>query len=68
MKLKQDKMNDLMFLLAYIPPHYHDFYKQLQAPSVGDEDSGDENNGSDRESDEESDSDSDSDGDDMDTD
>ena len=65
LKLKKEKMSDLMSLLAYIPPHYHDFYKQLQAsssPSVGDEDSGDENSDNDEESD------CDGDGDDMDTD
>ena len=47
---KKEKMSDLMFLLAYIPPHHHDFWKQLQASSslsVGDEDSGGENSGSD---------------------
>ena len=61
-----------MFLLAYIPPHYHDFYKQFQAPSssesssASDSETADESSSSD--SDGEADSDSDSDIEDMDSD
>lgn len=47
--LKKVKMDDLMSLLAYIPPHYHEFYKALQVTSsppiyiyTSDDTSGDE--------------------------
>lgn len=51
--LKKNKVTDIMSLLDYIPPVYHEYYTQLSSSSVGDESSSEEE--SESESDEEED-------------
>lgn len=38
-RIKKAKMDDLIFLLSFVPPHYHAFYQQLQAEGVSRDDS-----------------------------
>ena len=40
--VKKNKLTDIMSLLHYVPPVYHEYYTQLSSSSVGDESSSEE--------------------------
>ena len=46
-RIKKPKMDDLMFLMSFVPPHYHAFYQQLQAEAVSQSDNDRESGDSD---------------------